>query len=166
MIAESIYHTLLEWPLLQIAVFFALMTLCYDLFLKYANQPIKKQIEEEQKQTLDAYQRRDENKKLRENEERSLESQAEKLKELSLKFHAWENGIKKRELVALEKQKIIIDNFKNKQLLIVEKLHQRAHRKLLINSCIDNLLKNFTNHEKIDHQSLLEKALKSIKSRD
>lgn len=162
MIAENIYQALLEWPLLQISVFFALMTLCYDLFLKYAYTSIKKWIDDELKETVDAYQTRDESKKLREIEEKRFEEQSLKLQKLVEKFSIWDNGIKQRENDTKTQQEIIFQNFKNRRLLINEKLIERLDKKLLLDSCIDDLVKNFAHSQNFDKRSLLGKALETI----
>ncbi len=162
MIAENLYHSLLEWPLLQISVFFALGTLCYDLFLKYAYSSIKKWIDDELNEIVDAYQKRDENRKLRELEEKEYEEQAEKIQKLIEKFSVWENGIKQRELDTKIEQDKIFQNFKNKKDLINNMLKEREDKKLLLDACINDLLSKFSCSDNFDKRSLLDKALETI----
>lgn len=163
MVAENLYHALFEWPLLQVAVFVALLTLSLDLFFKYAYGAAKKSLDEELERLANARSEQDKNKNIRESEEQKLADQKERLKALKNSFSIWEKGLDKRKALAASERMEILAKSVERRAQIEQSLRLKLKNKAILEFCLSRLEQQVSVTEKCTGRGMLDQAIEKMR---
>lgn len=165
MIANSLYHSLLEWPILQIAVFMALLSLSVDLFFKFAYGAAKNSLDEELERLASASTSKEKSKTLREGIEQEAREQKTRIKELKEQFQIWTKALKAREADSEQKKLKILQATLERKEFIEKALVLKVEKSSLINNCLKKLESEILKAPKCNQRAVIENSIKAMRSK-